>query len=208
MPTAPAPSAAMMTGPLDDPAQALIDSRLDTIDRLLLGQVSRADRQAIVREVEAQIYDHLAGRDPGHSDRDAAIAALAQLDPPEAFLPDEPRATPRPPVPPAPRRPVDSGRHAARPAGAIAGRVGGVLGVVSVVLLGLAIAAILVGISSNIPALEFVFLGLLLVDVPISLLAINFAAYARFVGASAVVGFVAGTISLLSVVAYCGYALL
>ena len=74
---------------LDDGAQILIDSRLDTIERMLLGQVPRADRLAIVREVEAQIHDLLADRTPDDTDRDAVLAALGRLDPPEAYLPDE-----------------------------------------------------------------------------------------------------------------------
>ena len=84
------------TTPLAETAQALIDARLDTIERMLLGQIPRADRLAIVREVEAQIHDHLAERSPDDTDRDAVIAALARLDPPEAYLPDETGAVVRP----------------------------------------------------------------------------------------------------------------
>ncbi len=47
---------------LDAAAQALIDARLDTIERLLMGRVSRQDRLEIVREVEAQIHDLLQER--------------------------------------------------------------------------------------------------------------------------------------------------
>ena len=71
---------------LDDEAQALVDARLDTIERMLAGRTTRGDRLAIVREVEAQVQDLLANRAPGEPDRDAVIAALAHLDPPEAFL--------------------------------------------------------------------------------------------------------------------------
>ena len=39
--------------------ETLIESRLDTIDRMLVGRVPRQDRLAIVREVESQIYDLL-----------------------------------------------------------------------------------------------------------------------------------------------------
>ena len=41
------------TAQLSESLQILIDSRLDTIDRMLLGRVSRQDRLAIVREVES-----------------------------------------------------------------------------------------------------------------------------------------------------------
>ena len=43
------------TARISDSVQTLIDSRLDTIDRMLLGRLSRQDRLAIVREVESQI---------------------------------------------------------------------------------------------------------------------------------------------------------
>jgi hypothetical protein len=48
---------------LSESVQALIDARLDTIDRMLLGRVSRADRLDIVRDVETQIFELLQGRD-------------------------------------------------------------------------------------------------------------------------------------------------
>jgi len=49
------------SAPLTDSMQALIDARLDTIDRMLLGRVHR----------------------------EGVLAVLARLDPPEAYLPDE-----------------------------------------------------------------------------------------------------------------------
>ena len=214
MTTATAPTAPM-TGPLADLAQALIDSRLDTIERMLLGQVARADRIAIVREVEAQIHDHLAERNPDDTDRDAVIAALARLDPPEAFLPDDAGTVARPSQSPAAHRPIGRNQRVvppatidARPQGSLAGKVGGILGIISMTTLGLAIAAILLGIYTNAGALEIVFFGLLALDVPISLLAIAFAAYARFVGVWAVVGLVTGIISTLSLFAYAGCLLM
>ena len=42
--------------------QALVDCRLDTIDRLLMGRMPRQDRLAIVREVEAQVFELLQER--------------------------------------------------------------------------------------------------------------------------------------------------
>ena len=71
---------------LTDSLQGLVDARLDTIDRMLLGRVSRADRMAIVREVEAQIFDQLQERDADRLDRDDVLAVLGRLDPPEAYL--------------------------------------------------------------------------------------------------------------------------
>jgi hypothetical protein len=69
--------------------QALIDARLDTIDRMLLGRVPRADRVAIVREVESQIHELLAQRDPERLGREDVLEVLQRLDPPEAYLPED-----------------------------------------------------------------------------------------------------------------------
>lgn len=69
--------------------QRLIDARLDTIDRMLLGRLPRADRLAVAREVEGQVYE-LLGEHPGHElDREDVLAVLARLDPPEAYIPEE-----------------------------------------------------------------------------------------------------------------------
>jgi hypothetical protein len=69
--------------------QHLIDSRLDTIDRMLLGRVSRQERLEIVREVEGQIFEQLHARGADESSREDVLAVLARLDPPEAYLPEE-----------------------------------------------------------------------------------------------------------------------
>ena len=74
---------------LAKPLQALIDARLDTIDRMILGQIPRADRLSILREVESQIEELLAERDAASLTRDDIIEVLRQLDPPEAFVPEE-----------------------------------------------------------------------------------------------------------------------
>lgn len=69
--------------------QSLIDSRLDTIDRMLLPRVARAERMAIVREVESQIHELLGERERDEVSREDVLAVLGRLDPPEAFLPEE-----------------------------------------------------------------------------------------------------------------------
>jgi hypothetical protein len=74
---------------LPEPLQVLIDSRLDTIDRMLLGRLPRQDRLAIVKEVESQIYEQLHEREAEELGRDDVLAVLARLDPPEAYLPEE-----------------------------------------------------------------------------------------------------------------------
>jgi len=76
------------TAPISDSLQMLVDSRLDTIDRMLLGRVSRQDRLAIVREVESQIHELLYDRGSDELTREDVLAVLARLDPPEAYIPD------------------------------------------------------------------------------------------------------------------------
>lgn len=73
---------------LAESQQTLIDARLDTIDRMLLGHVSRADRITIVSEVEAQIQELLGAKVGDEASREDVIDALRRLDPPEAYLPD------------------------------------------------------------------------------------------------------------------------
>ena len=70
--------------------QSLIDSRLDTIDRMLLGRLPRGERLEVVREVESQIFE----LSPGAVRRRRTVAedvldALRRLDPPEAYLPED-----------------------------------------------------------------------------------------------------------------------
>ncbi len=74
---------------LSDSLQALVDSRLDTIDRLLMGRVPRQDRLAIGREVEGQVFELLQERGREEVTREDVLAVLARLDPPEAYLPEE-----------------------------------------------------------------------------------------------------------------------
>ena len=74
---------------LSESLQSLIDSRLDTIERMLLGRVARAERMAIVREVESQIHELLGERETDEPSREDVLAVLARLDPPEAYLPEE-----------------------------------------------------------------------------------------------------------------------
>ncbi len=189
------------TGTLADAAQILIDTRLDTIERMLLGQVSRTDRLAIVRDVEAQIYDHLAERNPHDNDRDAVIAALGRLDPPEAYLPDEaglvPRvalSTPGTRVRTAPRL-VEA--QSPVPVGAGVGKVSGILGIIAMILL--VGAGITLSIALNIQNTLIIYplVGLTLATITAATVAVNLAAYARFQGPWAIVGFTTGIIALL-----------
>jgi hypothetical protein len=78
----------LATVQLSEALEAMIDSRLDTIDRILMGRVPRHDRLMIVREVESQIHELLHESGGDEPTRDDVLAVLARLDPPEAYLPD------------------------------------------------------------------------------------------------------------------------
>lgn len=82
-------TATLEARPMSRNARALIDARLDTIDRMLVGRVPRSDRLAIGRDVELQIHELLQARDGDELDRETVLEVLAQLDPPEAFLPED-----------------------------------------------------------------------------------------------------------------------
>lgn len=82
-------SVMMTTGRLPRTLQKLVDARLDTIDRMLLGRLPRADRLAVTRDVEGQIFDLLGERPGNELDREDVLCVLAQLDPPEAYIPEE-----------------------------------------------------------------------------------------------------------------------
>jgi hypothetical protein len=83
------------TAQISESLQVLIDSRLDTIERMLLGRLSRQDRLAIVREVESQIHELLEECNSEELTREDVLAVLARLDPPEAYLPEETAGRPR-----------------------------------------------------------------------------------------------------------------
>src|SRR5215217_7291486 len=86
-----------LTAPLLAPTlQALIDLRLDTIDRLLLNHLPRQDRVNIVSEVEAQIFELLGEQGDDEPTRDDVLAVLARLDPPEAYVPEDAAPLDRP----------------------------------------------------------------------------------------------------------------
>lgn len=188
----------MMSGTVDLAAtvQSLIDARLDTIDRMLVGRVPRADRLAIVHEVESQIHELLQGRGDAPT-RDDVLAVLARLDPPEAYLPDEEDteslSRPRPLATPGARPTSNRTRLNAR--------ISGILGLVALSLtllfpLFLMVIADLLGDSLIGVALA---LGLpLLVIGALAIISLVQAALARLSGAWAITGLVTGIISLLA----------
>lgn len=180
--------------PLAEPLQGLVDARLDTIDRMLLGRVNRHDRLAIVREVESQIFELLQDRE-GTPDRDDVLAVLARLDPPEAYLPDEDA-----PDEARPPRISTMPRAIAAPSQAGAGRLGlagGILGLVS-----LANVLLVATLESGIVSVDLFFIGSMVLGFIACVLAIIFAARVRLRGSWAIVGLVTGIVALLALTAY------
>ncbi len=84
---------------LEPDLQKLIDARLDTIDRMLMGRVPRTDRQAIIKEVESQIEELLSEKESDALGPEEILELLARLDPPEAYLvAGDPEDLPRTPL--------------------------------------------------------------------------------------------------------------
>ncbi len=117
---------------LSESLQNLIDSRLDTIDRMLLGRAARTERLAIVREVESQIHDLLGERESEELSREDVLAVLARLDPPEAFLAESFESEGRIPVRGVSYHQPDRSKRRDSPGAA---RASGILGIAALSLL-------------------------------------------------------------------------
>lgn len=69
--------------------QKMIDYRLDSLDRLLIGSaVSRSERMDVVQSVEDQIHEMMDRRSDGEPTREDLVQVLRELDPPEAYVSD------------------------------------------------------------------------------------------------------------------------
>ena len=128
----------VLTSPiLSEVCQSLIDARLDTIDRMLLGYVPRSDRTAIVGEIESQIHELLAGYDSESITREDVLDVLRRLDPPEAYLTNEDNSEnlnrPRQSLTGTTGR--TNQREIVRLQGNNAGRIGGIVGISTLVTL-------------------------------------------------------------------------
>lgn len=189
------------TTELSRSTQHLIDSRLDTIDRMLLGRVSRQERLEIVREVEAQIFEQLHERGREEPSREDVLAVLGRLDPPEAYLPEEdgevgpvaPRVAAR-----ARPRPIPAGSGAADSSA----KVSGVLGLVaiSMLLLGIPVTFGLTILLQSEVVLLILGGGVLLLTLVVGIVGIVLAARCRLSSAWAVVGLVNGILSILGAI--------
>ncbi len=176
--------------------QTLIDCRLDTIDRMLLGRLPRSERVEIVREVESQIFELLGERNSGELTREDVLAVLARLDPPEAYLPDEASREP------LPRRGAATAlpRQPLRERDPWTGRASGILGITSFVMLLMLypLALLLSGLfDGNSPLILIVWLGVVLVAFIGSIIGLVFAGKARLKDGWSVAGLVTSLITLL-----------
>lgn len=191
---------------LTEAAKALIDSRLDTIDRMLLGRVPRADRLAIVKDVEAQIHEHLQESDLDEIDRESALAVLARLDPPEAYLPEEGELEPvESRITVAPRSP----RHGRPRKEPMIGKAGGIVGIVALVSVLLCPVAYLLAIFLENLVVMLIGSGLaFLLSFIGGIVGLVLAACARPLGSWSVTGMVTGGIALLGSLCVGGFILL
>ena len=182
---------------LSQSTQHLIDARLDTIDRMLLERVSRAERLQIVREVEGQIFEQLQELGQEWS-RDDVIAVLARLDPPEAYLPEQAdeshpsrsRASTLLRIEPS----TTHRRDRSRP-----GKTAGILGILAMSSLMLLPVDYFIAVALNsevflfamaLPSLGFAIIA--------GILAITLATFARLGNAWSVVGLVTGALSIFA----------
>jgi hypothetical protein len=190
------------TVPLSDSLRELVDARLDTIDRMLMGRVERRDRLAIVENVEAQIDDMLRDRDPDTLTREDVLAMLGRLDPPEAYLQDLSESgaitSPQQRAGAPGARPVQRSSPPSRSGDARTARVSGVLGLVSLGMI--LIATLMFGMAEVVDS-ELLLLGGLFgsdfVMLIAGILAVVVGAYARKNGVWAIVGLVTGIVGIV-----------
>jgi hypothetical protein len=188
----------LATGRLSDALQTLVDSRLDTIDRMLLGRVPRQDRLAIVREVESQIFDLLPERDAGELSREDVLAVLARLDPPEAYLPEDDEEGPALSSIHLPA-PADVSARPWRRGDPRAARASGILGLVALVLVILSPLVYMLAMLFQSEILLFGLGGMVLLMVVVTgLLGLVLGVYSRVRGAWAVTGVVTSALALFS----------
>ncbi len=181
----------------------LIETRLDILDRILLGRVSRGDRLSILREVELQIEELVLQKDQSTMTRADLLEILGRIDPPEAYLPDdleeyEPRS--------ARRRYVAAPLLRVRPAPTPApkpsrtGMLGGILGLSSLVVLFL-LSALSLGAAMLLESEPVFFIGLFLASVlgvTGGVASLILGIIGRNQGALAIIGIVSGTFSIIA----------
>lgn len=198
-----------LTAPALAPAvQELIDVRLDALDRVLLVRTPRADRLAIVQEVEAQIHQMLQEVGMDEPTPEQVLAVLARLDPPEAYLAPREAGGGHPPAP-APRRLPAAATAPDQPAHRRMARVSAVLGIVALVLGMLFPVAYLLAALAKSEVLMVLGCGLLvLLSLPSAIVAVVLAAIARRSGGWALAGLICGIVALVLMLLIGVFALL
>ena len=183
--------------------QALIDLRLDTIDRLLLNHLPRQDRVNIVSEVEAQIFELLGETGGEEPTRDEVLAVLARLDPPEAYVPEDATVLERPTAQREPVRSIrgqqsaTSNQQSRRREGRAA-KTGFILGLVSLSFILIVPAAYVA--AAMLESVELVILGLLLTGSTMfvtGVLGMIFSVYSGLRGPWSVTGLITSAVALL-----------
>ena len=190
--------------------QALIDSRLDTNDRMLLGRLPRGERLEVVREVESQIFELLQERCSDEPTREDVLAVLARLDPPEAYLPEELGSETQA----RPRSAIGHSRPAqprVQPAGGDTRKTAlasGIVGIASIVLWVFIFPFILgiaqLNIGEAILVVWYMLTGITFIG---SVLAISLAVYSRLRGNWAITGLVTGILALLGSLGFAVFGL-
>jgi hypothetical protein len=184
----------VVTAQISASLQTLIDSRLDTIDRMLLGRLSRQERLAIVTEVESQIHELLHASDGGELTREDVLAVLARLDPPEAYILDDTESLA------APSRAALTSRStpAVPRSDQRTGLVSGIVGLAALTLVVIYPAVFMIALSLQSQFVAFALCGVTLALVfPAGILGLVLGVYSRKSGAWAVVGIAASVLSLL-----------
>jgi hypothetical protein len=175
--------------------QTLIDCRLDTVDRMLLGRLPRSERVEIVREVESQIFELLGAQNNDELTREDVLGVLGRLDPPEAYLPDEPRNEP------LARRGAATAltRQPLRAQNTWTGKASGILGITMFVMLLLLypLVILLSGVGLSYGPIMVVWFGVVLVTFVGSIIGLVLSGTARVKGGWAVAGLVNSIIALL-----------
>lgn len=185
------------TAQLSEALQTLIDARLDTIDRMLLGRVPRRDRVAIVREVESQVFELLHDRGVDEFTREDVLVVLGRLDPPEAYLPDEDADDETVHVRPRPISRVSQSAVASNKPFRI-GKAGGILGISAIGLVLLTpLFYLTAAATDSVVLLMIVLFGLVFLSATASALGICFSILGRRDRAWAVTGLITSAISLL-----------
>ena len=182
----------VVTAQISELLQTLIDSRLDTVDRMLLGRVSRQDRLAIVTEAESQIHELLHASDSDELTREDVLAVLARLDPPEAYISDEFNGERV-----SPRRTSPRFAHQTPHTADKVGRASGILGVSALTLVLLFPVEYFIGAAIKSEAVvEILLISTFLLMLIGAILGLAFGIIARKSGPSAVVGIVTSSLAL------------